>query len=194
MRQSSPSTNPVWRRGVFVTVSLACVAVATPACAGDGTSATATGSAAASIVQPITVRALDDLLFGTLAIGPDASGAISVDPESGSVAFLGALRSVCGTGGCQAHPAIFGVTGQPGRRYRIDAPASAMASQVDGIGPALPVVDIRVSANSLPGSLNIGLLDSNGEDRFRLGGTLQVPAGSAAGFYRADVEVVVTYD
>ncbi|QKG70606.1 DUF4402 domain-containing protein [Erythrobacter mangrovi] len=168
--------------------------LAPPALARDGTSASATGSASAAIVQPITVRALEDLLFGTLAIGTDASGSITVDPASGSVAFLGALRSVCGAGGCLAHPAVFGVTGEAGRRYRIDAPASAIANPVEGAGPALSVVDIQISVSSLPGNATIGLLDSNGEDRFRLGGTLQVPAGSPAGFYRADVEVVVTYD
>jgi hypothetical protein len=181
-----------WRTTLAAGFSLAAVLAPGPVLAGSGNSAS--GSASAAIIQPITVRALEDLLFGTLAVGPDSGGAITVDPATGAVSYSGALRGVCGAGGCTAHPALFGVTGEPGRRYRIAAPASAAAVPVSGNGPALPVSAITVSADSLPGDPDVGLLDAGGADRFTLGGTLQVAPGSSAGFYRAEVAVVVTYD
>jgi hypothetical protein len=165
-----------------------------PACASDATSASSSGSASASIVQPITVRAIDDLLFGALAVGVKNGGTITVDPASGATTYSGGLQGVCSAASCQAHPAVFGVTGEPGRRYRIAAPASAMARSTAGHDGELPVTDLQIAVASLAGSDPVGLLAADGTDQFRIGGTLKVAAGSAPGFYRAEVSVVVTYD
>lgn len=178
----------------MLALALALILAASPAAADDGTAANAIGNASAGIIQPITVEVIEDLQFGTLAVGPDTGGTMTVDPASGTTSYSGGLVGVCGTGGCQAHPAVFGVTGEPGRRYRVDAPTSAVAQPVTGNGPSLPVSDLRIAIASLPGPDPVGRLDAAGKDRFLLGGTLQVTAGSAPGFYRADVSVVVTYD
>jgi len=175
-------------------LALAAPFALSPALANDGISASSTGAASASIVQPITVRAIDDLLFGALAVGVRDGGTITVDPASGATTYAGGLRGVCSATSCQAHPAVFGVTGEPGRRYRIDAPAYAMARPTAGNGGELPVTDLRVAVASLPGSDPVGLLAADGTDMFQIGGTLQVAAGSAPGFYKAEISVVVAYD
>lgn len=176
------------------TLALAAALLPAPLAAQPG-SASTTGSASAMIIEPITVRALEDLRFGTLAVGASGSGGtIRVDPATGAVTYGGDLRGVCGTAGCTARPARFGVSGEAGRRYRITAPASATAFAVGGNGASLPVSAITVDAASPPASSDIGTLDESGRDSFRLGGTLAVAPDSQPGIYRAAIAVVVGYD
>lgn len=183
------------RHGAAAAALVAAIAGLTaPAGASDRAGADASGIAAAAIIQPITVAALEDLSFGTVAIGPAAGGTITVDPHTGSVAYAGAVDGVCTHGDCPARPAVFGVSGEPGRRYRIGAPTASSAAPVSGHGPSLPVSDLTVAVASLPGDAPVGLLDAGGRDSFRMGGTLQLPAGTAAGLYRAELSVVVSYD
>ena len=59
---------------------------------------------------------------------------------------------------------------------------------------ALRVTQITVATDSLAGEGGRGLLSQGGLDGFRIGGTLEVPGGTAAGRYRATLNVVVTYD
>ena len=56
------------------------------------------------------------------------------------------------------------------------------------------MTQITVATDSLAGEGGRGLLSQGGLDGFRIGGTLEVPGGTAAGRYRATLNVVVTYD
>lgn len=160
----------------------------------EGMSAGATGQAQASVVAPLTVRQIDPLQFGTLAVGHGQSGAVTVDPASGAVTYSGALGSACPSSAiCAATPALFLVNGEEGRTYRIEAPQGITAYH-SGSGYGLPVADIAVAVENSAGSATRGTLDEEGRDRFRVGGTLQVAAGSPAGTYRADLQMVVFYD
>ncbi|MEZ5680734.1 MAG: DUF4402 domain-containing protein [Erythrobacter sp.] len=177
---------------------LALVAAASAACPGQalaGDSATAAGRVGASVIEPLTLTAIEPLRFGVMAVSETESGAITVDPDTGSSIISGGLGSLCPSGAsCFARPALFGVAGEAGRHYRIEAPASAIAQHEGGSAPALAVSAIRVSASGGSGGAVRRMLDDGGNDSFRLGGTLVIPAGSAPGMYRAELSVVVSYD
>ena len=157
------------------------------AMAGDRS--TATGTAGATLVEPITLRAVEALQFGVLAVGESGSGAITVDPDSGASIIAGAVGSLCPAGaGCFARPALFAVTGEAGRHYRVDAPATALALH-DHAGSSLAVSSITLSQGLVRRTL-----DDGGKDSFRVGGTLAIPAGTRPGIYTAELAVVVSYD
>jgi len=52
---------------------------------------------------------------------------------------------------------------------------------------------LMVETSSTPGTGGSGRLDEAGQDRFMVGGTLQIPARLPAAHYRASVPVIVTY-
>lgn len=154
-----------------------------------GNRATATGTASATLVDPITLRAVEALQFGVLAVSENGSGAITVDPDSGTSIFAGAVGSICPAGaGCFARPALFAVTGEAGRHYRINAPATAMALH-ENAGSSLAVNSITLSQGLVRRTL-----DDGGQDSFKVGGTLAIPAGTPPGIYTAELAVVVSYD
>lgn len=166
-----------------------------PGSALAGGSATSSGKVGVGIVEPIAIQSLEPLQFGVLAVSSREGGSISVDPDSGSTRVTGGVGSLCpARAACFARPARFAVTGEAGRYYRIDAPATATARHDGGGATSLTVSAIRISsANSTDGSAR-RLLDAGGSDSFAVGGTLSVPAGTQPGIYRAEVAVVVSYD
>jgi hypothetical protein len=83
----------------------------------------------------------------------------------------------------------------------VSAPGALVASgTVSGTGsglvasaPDLAIEMLTVRTESRPDSGPAGLLDGNGQDRFSIGGTLVVPAGTGAAHYQATLPVIVTY-
>ena len=180
-------------RGLAFLAPIPLLAFAAPLAAGEAS--TASGSINVTIVEPIAIQAVDPLQFGILAVSPSQGGEVTVDPGTGATSFTGGVDGACPSGsGCFARPALFAVTGEAGRRYRIDAPTSAVASGGTGGGATLTVSAISVFASSGSPSSSRGLLDDAGRDSFRVGGTLSVPAGTRPGIYRAELAVVVSYD
>lgn len=166
-----------------------------PAQALAGNSASANGQVGATLVEPITLTAMEPLHFGVVAVSESEAGSITVDPDSGSTSYSGGLGSVCPVGSsCFARPALFGVTGEAGRAYRIDAPATAVALYEAGGAAPLAVTAIEVSAAGGAGGSARRVLDDGGSDSFRVGGTLVIPGGTQPGIYRAELSVVVSYD
>lgn len=165
------------------------------AASADGHSASAAGMAHAMIIEPLTVHEIAPLQFGTIAVGPGKSGAITVDPTNGMVTYGGGLEKVCSSNTlCEASPALFGVNGEANRAYRVEVPSAATAFH-SGTGFSLPVDSINVSVESAGGGEEArGLLDAAGRGMFRVGGTLRVPVDSPSGKYRANLKMVVTYD
>lgn len=171
----------------------------TPALGASGNAASATGDVSATIVSPILLRELADLDFGTITSSRGAPGSVTIGPE-GNVSYSGGTGAAClGGGSCASpHPSRFAVTGEPNRSYIVTTPASvrAQGSALDGSDAALPdliIESISVRTHNRPESASSGKLDGNGNDTFNVGGTLRVPAGSAAGHYRATLPLVVTY-
>jgi hypothetical protein len=185
-------------RGAVIAICLA--AVGMPAFAATGQSVSAQGQAQAVIVAPIIAVALNDLDFGSLTSSRTASGSVTVDPDSGSVSYAGGATAACAGGGTCGGiaPARFMVSGEAGRSYTVSAPLAIIASGTliggGGRAPDLAIDALRVHLDSHAGSVtSIGQLDARGEDRIAIGGTLNVPAGTAPAHYRATLTIMVTY-
>ncbi|MDE2561125.1 MAG: DUF4402 domain-containing protein [Sphingomonadales bacterium] len=169
---------------------------ATPALA-SGTAATATGSALAQVVEPLVVARQADLAFGGV-FASKLPGTVSVGAD-GALGYSGGAQSACMGGAClDTHPASFTVTGEPGRTYVVQLPASVVAtgSITGGGGGLAPPLDVdglaAVSANAASGG-TAWQLDGQGRDRFDIGGTLHLPADLPSANYQVTIPVVVVY-
>ena len=179
-------------------LAFAAMAIATPAFAASGQSATAAGQAQAVIVAPIIAVSLNDLDFGSLTSSRTASGSITVGAEGGATYAGGTTAACAGGGACSGiAPARFLVSGEAGRSYTVSAPTAITATGTlagGGSAPPLAIDALSVHLESHAGSVtSIGQLDHKGEDRIGVGGRLNVPAGTAAAHYRATLTIMVTY-
>lgn len=162
-----------------------------------GISAEAFGNAQAEIVRPLLVAQEEDLVFGAVFAG-NAPGRVTVTASARTI-YQGGVQAACVQGACSLpHPARFVVKGEPGRSYRVEVPDSvqAIGNAIGGASaPAttLTVSGLLVDTSSTPGSGGNGWLDEAGQDRFTVGGTIQIPARLPAANYRANVPVIVTY-
>lgn len=186
------------RAGLVILAAGAALAAASPALAASGQSATALGQAQATIITPIIAVSLNDLDFGSLTSSQTASGSVTVGAEGGATYAGGAAPACAGGGACAGvAPARFLVSGEAGRSYTVNAPASITASGTmigGGSAPALSIDAVTVHLDSHAGSVtSIGELDEKGEDRIGIGGRLNVPAGTAPAHYRATLTIMVTY-
>ncbi|MGB7408593.1 MAG: DUF4402 domain-containing protein [Pontixanthobacter sp.] len=157
---------------------------------------TAQGNGRAIIAKPLSILALNDLQFGTIAASRTNSGTVTVDPAANVVDYHGGARSVCDNGSaCTPIPATFAVRGERDRRYTITLPVQVYAAPTMGAGPRL-IVD-RLTAISVNAgrstSAMAGILDRDGRDRLCVGGTLHIPAQTPPGQYSAKVPVLIAY-
>jgi hypothetical protein len=179
------------RRGL-IAAALLCLSTVPAAQARD---ASASGDASASVVRPLRTTALADLSFGAITVGggQTAGGSVTVAALGNSTSFAGSVRPLCNGGGaCQPHPARFAVSGEGARSYRVALPASLSATG-SRTGAILPVERLTLHSSNSAGTSG-GLLDASGNDRFTIGGTLQVAPGTPADSYRAEFSVTVSYD
>lgn len=170
--------------------------VASPAL-GQTSNAQAVGRASAEIVSPLVVAREQDLAFGAVFANQSA-GTVTVR-NTGGVIYQGGAQQACLPGACNiAHPALFAVQGEPGRAYRVEIPEQVLATGQSaqpggGTAVALIVDQLQCISDSKPAASGLGQLDTQGFDRFTIGGTLHLPAGLPAADYRAVVQVIVTY-
>lgn len=156
---------------------------------------TASGSAAASVVRPLSAMAEADLSFGAISLGTGqaAGGNVVVAPQGGAATYGGSVRQICGgNSACQPHPARFAVSGEADRAYRVTLPTTVVAIGTRS-GAGLAVADLALLSRNSAGASG-GLLDASGSDSFTVGGTLQVLPGTQADTYRAEFAVTVAYD
>lgn len=138
--------------------------------------AEATGTASATVLQPVTISKVTDLDFGKIVSGPAAS-TVTLSPG-------GVFQ--CGTGiTClDSHTAArFSVSGVPGHLVSVQSDSEIMLSSPGGA--KMPVA-LETSANTL--KLN------NGSNNFiGVGGTLSVAAYQAEGVYTGLFTLTVNY-
>lgn len=159
--------------------------------------ASATGTASAAVVAPITVRQIADLDFGVIAAGPGQAGSVTILPGLSDARYRGGARQACSASNeCPTpHFASFEVSGEASRAYTIAAPTSVVLGGEESGNSGLTVrVDaIALRSVSRPDAGPAGRLDPAGRDRFDLGGTLRLPAETAPARYRVSIPVIVTY-
>lgn len=157
--------------------------------------ASATGDTRAEIVEPLAITTINDLEFGGIAVPATLGGSVTVDAASSNASYGGAAEYVClQSSSCGTRAATFAITGEAGRGYIVTLPASAFALPVSGSGPSLLVDQLASSSRNQPGTASGGRLDASGTDLLRVGGSLQIPAGTPSGSYRAEITIVVSYD
>ena len=145
--------------------------------------ATATASASAVIITPISIAKNVDMAFGNVAVSASTGGTVVLDP-TGTRTTGGAggvtLPSTTGT----VAAADFTVSGTATYSYAITLPTTATLS--DGSGHTM----IVNTFTSLPATT--GVLSGGGTQDLAVGATLNVSAAQASGTYTNATAVPVT--
>ena len=141
------------------------------------TSATASFTASATIIQPIGVTTTANMNFAN--IDAQQGGSVILSPEN--------TRSTTGdveiAAGDNSSAASFEVTGQPGLAYSINVP-----SQSYTLSNGIEEMILENFTSSLIGG---GLL-AEGKQAFNLGATLNIKAGQTPGYYTSPVPMDIT--
>lgn len=165
-----------WQKcaGLFCASALAGVGI--PASAAP--TGAASGTALASVMEPVSVTAEQDLDFGELADGQDRS--ITIDPSNDRLS--GDRRA-----------GRFRVRGAAGLNYRIALPSQVFA---EGSRYHLhaTVTELRIRTRNSGATDGRGSLDSTGNDVVFVGGTLRLKPDMPSDRYIATVVVQVSYD
>lgn len=159
---------------LFAAAALAAITLS----AGAANAASVDASAGAKIIAPLQIAKKADLYFGTIAPSLDSADKVVVGFD-GSRKCGPALT--CLTADHTA--ATFAVSGEMDAVYTVSLPSAIKI--VNGNGDAMVVSDFS-------GSKTQGTL-FGGNDRFSVGGTLEVAAMQAAGKYTGNFTVAVEY-
>ena len=143
-----------------------------------GNSSTATGTATAMVVAPLTIQHSTGtaLNFGKFTAGTGGTVVVStasVGSTTAGVAFVP---------GSSVQADQFFLTGDPGRNFAISASGGSIAAGASSMG-----FSVSLAAST-------GTLDSHGLGNFFVGGTLTVANNQAIGSYSGTYSVTVTYN
>ncbi|HSI71306.1 MAG TPA: DUF4402 domain-containing protein [Gillisia sp.] len=141
------------------------------------TSATATFTASATIIQPIGITTTSDLNFAN--IDAQGGGAVILTPEN----MRYATGDIALASGEEISAASFQVTGQPGLTYNIHFPSQAYTLS-NG-------VEEMILENFTSSLGEVGLL-AEGRQTFNLGATLNIKGGQTPGYYTSPTPMDVT--
>ena len=145
--------------------------------------ATATASASATIITPISIVKTTDMNFGNVAVSATLAGTVVLSPAgSRTTGGAGGVTLPATTGTVAA--AAFTVSGQASYTYAITLPSSCSIS--DGASHSMTVN----SFTSTPSST--GTLSTSGTQSLTVGATLNVAAAQAANTYTNATGVPVT--
>lgn len=150
--------------------------------AGSFAQVSATATASATIVAPITITKMVDMNFGNVAVNAVA-GTVVLTP-AGVRSTTGGVTLPANAGTVAA--ASFTVGGQGNFTYSITLPAAATTISS---GANTMTVD---TWSSNPTVIAGGTLNAGGTETLLVGGTLNVNANQAAGAYTSAVPFTVT--
>ena len=152
-------------------------AIATPAFAAPGDSATANGVATAEVVSPITLQHTGNALdFGTFTTG-DVPGSVVVDRLGNGSVGSGDVTLVAGSVEAADE---FTVGGDSNRTFTITTAAGSVTNGTDTMNFT---TDAPATGTLVGGSAT-----------FNVGGELFVNGGESAGTYSGSYEVTVAYN
>ena len=154
----------------------------------EASAVTESGLIEAVILNAITLTAVDDLQFGTIATGA-APSEVTVAPVTG-IRTLDSGDAVL-SGGTVAD-GTFNLDGTDGVTVTIDVPAS---DTVDSGGDSMNVIDFAWDYNG--GGVTVGdgtvALAAGGPHVLSIGATLQLVGSQPAGTYTGSYDVTVNY-
>jgi hypothetical protein len=140
----------------------------------------ATSSASATIVTPITISKAADLSFGNVAVSSTAGTVILVPAGTRSSTGGVTLPAITGT----VTAGSFTVTGAPNYTYSITVPSTATTIT----SGANNMTVNTFTSNPTP----TGLLNGSGTQTLKVGATLNVNASQPAGSYISGTPFTVT--
>ncbi|TNE35209.1 MAG: DUF4402 domain-containing protein [Alphaproteobacteria bacterium] len=153
-------------------------AIAVPAAAAPGDSASTTGTATAEIVSPIAiVHDAATLNFGTIVPGTGA-GTVTVDASTGVA--TGDAEATVVTGATSSADS-FTVTGDAGRGFDISTGGGSVISGANAM-------TFTTTPSAATGTL------TGGTANFTVGGALSVGANQAGGVYSGTYTASVSYN
>jgi len=132
---------------------------------------TATVTASATIITPITITKIDDLNFGNI-VSTTAGGKVVLSPAGVRTEAGVQLPAVTGT----VTAASFTVTGQDGYAYAVTLPTTAY-SIATGTGSANQLMSLDTFTSNTTGTL------TGGTQTLKVGATLTLVANQIAGTY-----------
>lgn len=144
--------------------------------------ATTQSAASATIVGPIAIAHVSDMVFGDVAVSATVAGTVVLSPAGARTPTAGVTLPSTAT---PFSAASFTVTGTSGYTYTIALPVSITLT---GTGPAM-TVNAFTSTPTPTGTL------TGGTETLNVGATLNVAAGQTAGAYsNAAFDVTVNYN
>jgi hypothetical protein len=146
-------------------------------------SASATASSSATIVQPITATKNTDLGFGTILRPASGTATVTVDAAG--------ARTVTGTVAANAtgvSASTFTVAGEGGQAYSVGVP-----STFPMISGANTLVVTTVSGTGVTGAMS-GSAGTVGSASFGVGGTINLNTSTQSGAYTGNFTVTASYN
>lgn len=156
-------------------------------------SATATGTASASVIRPLTTHHLRTLRFGQLRPGSNG-GTVRINPKTNQRFFSGTVRPIVKP--CKGYGrARFRVTGEQNQQYEIFLPKEINVRRFRRRhhDPVLKARNFKAYSKNKGEIGNLGLLGARGKDRFYVGGELFMPPNALPGYYATRIDVIVAY-
>ncbi len=165
-----------------ILLGLAAFVAPASAFAAPGGTASMTGSANATIIQPISIVAVNALRFGNMA-RPTATGTVTVS-TSGALTTTGGMvgNTAIAQGSSGPQAGTFRVSGDPGRQFFVTLPTSATVTKTGG-SMTINLFTVGALTGSPTGTLDIAV-----------GGTLTVSAAQAVGTYTGTYQVTASYN
>jgi hypothetical protein len=163
-------------------IVFAAFAAPASAFAAPGGTSSMTGSANATIIQPITIAAVNPLRFGVMA-RPTTAGTVTVS-TAGAITTTGGMvgNTAIAQGSSGPQAGTFRVSGDPGRQFFVALPASATVSKT-GASMTITLFTVGALTGAPTGSLDIAV-----------GGTLAVQAAQSVGTYTGTYQVTASYN
>ncbi|WP_242692267.1 DUF4402 domain-containing protein [Aridibaculum aurantiacum] len=154
---------------------------------GVNAQASATATAAANIINPISITKNVDLNFGNVAVQASTGGTVVLTPAGGRTATSGVtLPAVAGT----VTAAQFTVSGEGARTYSITLPSSVVLE--NGSNTMTANNFTSDPTNTTGAGLLSGSAGGTGTQVVRVGATLNVDPAQAAGAYISLTPFTVT--
>ncbi|MGZ6037633.1 MAG: DUF4402 domain-containing protein [Phenylobacterium sp.] len=142
-----------------------------------------TGRFLATVLRQLSLTKTQDLVFGVVSTPTSGNGTVTIDPATGVRTTVGAM----GFGTPTPSQALFSVTGEGGQALSVTIPSSFTMS-----GPQSMTVTTSNSAGATP-ALN-GVLGSQGNFSFGVGGSIPVNSTTPNGSYTGNFTVMVAYN
>jgi hypothetical protein len=162
-------------------IAIAMFGFAASSFAQNNVSATATASA--TIVNPISIASSANINFGDIAVQSNTAGTVVLASDGERTATDGVTLPSSATTTTSA--AEFTVQGEGAYSYAITLPETCTITEVDG-AETMTLSDFSCSITDKVGAL------TNGTQTFTVGATLAVSAGQAAAVYSNETGFAVT--